>query len=543
MSSAGRPCASATPVIRHDTRWIPARPPPSLPPTGRLRAASRRRSRIRRATHLDGRRRKRRILRCAVPTISAARPCRLRAGPRRHRAVIAQLTMRDRAAAPADQKRWIIARFAETCQKCPQKQRAKSAPPPRRRRGALVLASTSRYRQMLLDASAFPLSSSRPGIDEAPLAGRGTGGDGVAARRSQGAQRRRARIPDALIIGSDQVADCDGAPIGKPGTHDRAVAQLAELSGRTVVFHTGLRAARCARPANARRALVDVRSTFRELTRGEIEAYLRRERPYDCAGGVRSEALGIALFESIESDDPTALIGLPLIASDDDAARRRRWLPAVIAPMSADARGALYVVPNLLGAITSHRCAARAHDRPPRAPMRSLGRRDAEARARVPEVARPARCRSPRSISARFPSAIPRAADLDDLLAPARARRRRRAAVGCRLPGHRRSRGRAGRRGASPRGFAVVPLVGPSSVLLALMASGHERPGIRVSRLSAGEQSAARTAAHAAARSGVASASAHAQMFIETPYRNVAMLAGARRRAAARARGSAWPSI
>jgi septum formation protein len=116
----------------------------------------------------------------------------------------------------------------------------------------------------------------------------------------------------ALIIGSDQVADCDGRPIGKPGNHEAAFAMLTALSGRTVVFHTGLAlldtaTGRCAT------AMVDVRSTFRRLGAEEIGAYLARERPYDCAGAVRSEGLGIALFEAIESDDPTALIGLPLI--------------------------------------------------------------------------------------------------------------------------------------------------------------------------------------------------------------------------------------
>ncbi len=118
--------------------------------------------------------------------------------------------------------------------------------------------------------------------------------------------------PDALIIGSDQVADCGGRPVGKPGTHARAAQQLAELSGQTVVFHTGL-ALFDAASGDCQRALVDVRSTYRVFAAAEIDAYLRRERPYDCAGSVRSEGLGIALFERIESDDPTALIGLPLI--------------------------------------------------------------------------------------------------------------------------------------------------------------------------------------------------------------------------------------
>ena len=120
-----------------------------------------------------------------------------------------------------------------------------------------------------------------------------------------------ARFPDALVIGSDQVADCAGRPVGKPGSRERALVQLRELSGRTVVFHTGVALASRGR---CRTALVDVTSTFRELTDAEIESYLDREAPYDCAGSVKSEALGIALFERIASDDPTALIGLPLIA-------------------------------------------------------------------------------------------------------------------------------------------------------------------------------------------------------------------------------------
>lgn len=121
------------------------------------------------------------------------------------------------------------------------------------------------------------------------------------------------RCSDALVIGSDQVAECDGEAIGKPGTFDRAFAQLRRLSGRTVVFHTGL-ALVDARSGRCQRTMVDIASTYRTLTDPDIAAYLEREQPYDCAGAVRSEALGIALFERIASDDPTALIGLPLIA-------------------------------------------------------------------------------------------------------------------------------------------------------------------------------------------------------------------------------------
>lgn len=187
-----------------------------------------------------------------------------------------------------------------------------SEPPPATlRRRPLVLASTSRYRRMLLERLGVPFAAVSPETDEAALPGETPAA--TALRLAVAKARSVARAhPDALIIGSDQVADCDGEPVGKPGDHERAVAQLSRLSGRTVVFHTGL-AVLDARNGHCQSELVDVRSTFRRLTAAEIEAYLRREQPYDCAGAVRSEALGIALFERIDSDDPTALIGLPLI--------------------------------------------------------------------------------------------------------------------------------------------------------------------------------------------------------------------------------------
>ena len=175
----------------------------------------------------------------------------------------------------------------------------------------LVLASTSRYRRMLLERLGIAFATAAPTTDEAPLDGESPAA--TAFRLAEAKARSVApAYPDALIIGSDQVADCEGRPVGKPGTHERAVAQLRELSGQTVIFHTGLAVLDAATGA-CQTALVDVRSTFRWLSDAEIEAYLRREQPYDCAGSVRSEALGIALFESIQSDDPTALIGLPLI--------------------------------------------------------------------------------------------------------------------------------------------------------------------------------------------------------------------------------------
>lgn len=118
--------------------------------------------------------------------------------------------------------------------------------------------------------------------------------------------------PNAVVIGSDQVAELDGMPIGKPGTHDKAVEQLRRMRGRTVIFHTALAVVRMS-PEFEAEDLAPVRVVFRSLDDEEIEHYLRAERPYDCAGSARSEALGIALLSAIDSDDPTALVGLPLI--------------------------------------------------------------------------------------------------------------------------------------------------------------------------------------------------------------------------------------
>jgi septum formation protein len=176
----------------------------------------------------------------------------------------------------------------------------------------LILASTSRYRRALLAQLALPFEVAAPGVDEAPLGGEPPAT--TALRLSEAKARAvAARHAQALVIGADQVADLDGQPIGKPGDHANAVAQLRLLSGRTVVFHTGVAVCDAASGRCASR-LVDVTSVFRVLSGHEIESYLRREQPYDCAGSVRSEALGIALFERIESADPSALIGLPLIS-------------------------------------------------------------------------------------------------------------------------------------------------------------------------------------------------------------------------------------
>ena len=178
-----------------------------------------------------------------------------------------------------------------------------------------MLASTSRYRRQLLARLLLPFDVVAPDVDETELPGEAPA---ATACRLADAKARSvaARRPAALVLGSDQVADCDGVAISKPGDHGTAVAQLTALSGRVIVFHTAVALVDAATGAGETR-LVDVRSTFRALTAMAIEHYLQRERPYDCAGAVKSEALGIALFDRIESDDPTALIGLPLIALTD----------------------------------------------------------------------------------------------------------------------------------------------------------------------------------------------------------------------------------
>lgn len=181
-----------------------------------------------------------------------------------------------------------------------------------RKRPPLILGSTSRYRRELLSRLGLPFTAEAPGVDEAAIAGEAP--TATALRLSVAKARAvAARHVDALVIGSDQVADCDGRAIGKPGDRERAMAELRRLSGKTVVFHTGLALVDAA-SGRVQSAVVPVTSTFRVLHDEEIAAYLDREAPYDCAGGVKSEALGIALFDAIASDDPTALIGLPLIA-------------------------------------------------------------------------------------------------------------------------------------------------------------------------------------------------------------------------------------
>jgi septum formation protein len=175
----------------------------------------------------------------------------------------------------------------------------------------LILASTSRYRRELLARLRLPFDVHAPEVDETPLPGETPLALAQRLALSK-ANTIAARFPEAIVIGSDQVADLDGEPLGKPADHERATAQLRRMRGRTLVFQTAV-AVVCAASGFARSDVAPVRVVFRPLGDEAIERYLRAETPYDCAGSAKSEGLGIALLESIDSDDPTALIGLPLI--------------------------------------------------------------------------------------------------------------------------------------------------------------------------------------------------------------------------------------
>ena len=175
----------------------------------------------------------------------------------------------------------------------------------------LILASTSAYRRELLQRLRLPFTVESPQVDETPRAHESP--EQLAMRLALAkAQAVAARHPDAVVIGSDQVADLAGQPLGKPGNHARAVAQLQQMRGQTVVFQTAV-AVVCQATGFCQQDLAAVRVQFRDLSDAEIEHYLLAETPYDCAGSAKSEGLGIALLDAIDNDDPTALIGLPLI--------------------------------------------------------------------------------------------------------------------------------------------------------------------------------------------------------------------------------------
>lgn len=175
----------------------------------------------------------------------------------------------------------------------------------------LILASTSPYRCELLKRLQLPFFTDAPEVDETPKAGEGA--MDTSRRLSQEKALAVAiRHPDALIIGSDQVALLEGQQIGKPGTHDKAARQLRAMSGKTTRFYTALTLLN-SKTGRMQTEVAENLVTLRELSDDEIEGYLQKEQPYNCAGSAKSEGLGIALMSSMQGDDPNALIGLPLI--------------------------------------------------------------------------------------------------------------------------------------------------------------------------------------------------------------------------------------
>lgn len=180
--------------------------------------------------------------------------------------------------------------------------------PPR----TIILASTSAYRRMLLERLCLPFEVARPDVDETPLPGETPV---VTATRLalDKARAVAAQYPDALVIGSDQVAHIGDTVFGKPGTSEKAIAQLKAMRGQTVVFHTAL-ALIDTRDGRVLQDSVPTEVRFRMLGDDEIVRYVAREQPLDCAGSAKSEGLGISLLDALSGDDPTALIGLPLIA-------------------------------------------------------------------------------------------------------------------------------------------------------------------------------------------------------------------------------------
>jgi len=175
----------------------------------------------------------------------------------------------------------------------------------------LILGSTSPYRRELLERLRLPFEVQRPEVDETPLDGETP----VALAQRLALAKAHAvaqRFPQAIVIGSDQVADLHGEPLGKPGNHPNAVAQLQRMRGQTVVFQTAV-AVICQATGFAQCELAQVKVVFRRFSDASLQNYLLAEQPYDCAGSAKSEGLGIVLLERIDNQDPTALVGLPLL--------------------------------------------------------------------------------------------------------------------------------------------------------------------------------------------------------------------------------------
>ncbi len=175
----------------------------------------------------------------------------------------------------------------------------------------LILGSTSKYRRELLQRLRVPFEVVSPDVNETPHPYEAPRDLAMRLALAK-AQAVAAQHPNAVVIGSDQVADLNGEPLGKPGTHERAVRQLQKMRGQTVVFQTAVSVV-CQASGFAQTELAQIMVRFRDLSDAEIEAYLRAEEPYDCAGSAKSEGLVIALLDAIDNDDPTALIGLPMI--------------------------------------------------------------------------------------------------------------------------------------------------------------------------------------------------------------------------------------
>lgn len=189
----------------------------------------------------------------------------------------------------------------------------------------IVLASTSPYRRQLLERLKMPFTVQAPRVDEAAAPGERPADTArrLSVAKAQAVAQER---PGSIVIGSDQVAELDGTAIGKPMTHEAALLQLQRMQGRQVDFHTAVAVVRAGAPARVRCVVTSVR--FRQLPPSQLERYLRLDQPYDCAGAARIESLGICLVESALSDDPTALIGLPLIALTSLLAEAGVALPA-----------------------------------------------------------------------------------------------------------------------------------------------------------------------------------------------------------------------
>ena len=175
----------------------------------------------------------------------------------------------------------------------------------------LILGSSSRYRKELLSRLNIPFEVAAPEVDETPRLNE-TPRDLALRLALAKARAVASKYPEAVVIGSDQVADLEGQALGKPGNHANAVKQLQRMRGKTVIFQTALSVI-CLATGFEQTDLATVKVSFRDLTDAEIESYLKAEEPYDCAGSAKSEGLGIALLAAIDNDDPTALVGLPLI--------------------------------------------------------------------------------------------------------------------------------------------------------------------------------------------------------------------------------------